>query len=182
MRPATVTDGRAGGESRVGCVRRYSRGLSGKSRHGLPTDTTGMTSIKTMKRRGELSVVVLVVGTVLTVSSVSAGATELSKKSRGPCGTCGPCRGAAGTVTAYGDTGCGPRYCGAKHHELPGPDPCDACNRWRGCNGAHEMPDMLAPWQLPPGRGFQTAAEIGYAGNGGGGPCLECRQPIYRFW
>ena len=49
-------------------------------------------------------------------------------------------------------------------------------------NGAQERPEMLAPWQLPPGRGFQTAAEIGYAGNGGGGACLECRKPIYRLW
>ena len=41
---------------------------------------------------------------------------------------------------------------------------------------------MLAPWQLPPGRGFQTAADVGYSGNGGGGACLECRKPLYRLW
>jgi hypothetical protein len=27
-----------------------------------------------------------------------------------------------------------------------------------------------------------SAADVGYAGNGGGGACLECRKPIYRLW
>lgn len=128
-----------------------------------------------------LCVVLMAVFCGLARESQPAAASEL-KKGCGPCRACGPCGGAGGTVTPYGDTGCGPRYCGAKHDETWSPDPCDACNRWRGCNGAGERPDMLAPWQLPPGRGFQTAAEIGYAGNGGGGPCLECRSPIYRLW
>ena len=52
----------------------------------------------------------------------------------------------------------------------------------RGCNGAQELPEMLAPWQLPPCRGFRSAADVGYAGNGGGGPCLECWSPFYRLW
>jgi hypothetical protein len=129
-----------------------------------------------MKSTLRFCVMLLVVG--CGMASLPAAAAELKK----PCHSCGPCGGAGGAVTPYGDTGCGPRYCGAKHDELCGPDPCDACNRWRSCNGAHERPDMLAPWQLPPGRGFQTAAEIGYAGNGGGGACLECRKPIYRLW
>ena len=35
-----------------------------------------------------------------------------------PCGKCSHCkRTAAGNETPYGDTGCGPRYCGAKHDE-----------------------------------------------------------------
>ena len=72
-------------------------------------------------------------------------------------------------TTPGGDTGCGPRYRGEKH-EPSRPDPCDACNRWRGCNGAREMPEMLAPWQLPPGRGFQPPAACGYRA----GPCREC--------
>jgi hypothetical protein len=85
-------------------------------------------------------------------------------------GACHACRGGmAGATTPCGDTGCGPRYCGEKH-EPSRPDPCDACNRWRGCNGAREMPEMLAPWQLPPGRGFQPAAAFGYRA----GPCRTC--------
>jgi hypothetical protein len=139
----------------------------------LPTETIGMKS--TLR----FCVMLLVVGCGMAMASFPAAAAELLKK---PCHSCGPCGGAGGTVTPYGDTGCGPRYCGAKHDELCGPDPCDACNRWRGCNGAHERPDVLAPWQLPPGRGFQTAADVGYAGNGGGGACLECRKPIHRLW
>ncbi|MFM7292902.1 MAG: hypothetical protein ACKOWG_20425 [Planctomycetia bacterium] len=126
--------------------------------------------------------ILLLVGGGITFFSHPAAASELLKKDCGPCRACGPCGGAAGASTPYGDTGCGPRYCGAKHDEPWTPDPCDACNRWRGCNGARERPDMLAPWQLPPGRGFQTAAQVGYAGNGSGGPCLECREPVYRLW
>ena len=64
--------------------------------------------------------------------------------------------------TPCGDTGCGPRYRGAVHEEANCPDPCDACNRWRGLSGVREMLDMLAPWQLPPGRGFRSPAEMGY--------------------
>ena len=85
------------------------------------------------------------------------------------CRTCGP--SVAGMETPYGDTGCGPRYCGEKH-EPSRPDPCDACNRWRGCNGAMQGPDMLAPWQLPPGRGFMTAEQLGYATWAG---CRTCK-------
>ena len=162
---------RQGQENRAEYMRQVGRGHADGSRRGSRTETTGM------KSTFRLCVMVAAVA----VAAMSAQAAEL-KKGSAPCGRCGPCGGAGGTVTPYGDTGCGPRYCGAKHAELCGTDPCDSCNRWRGCNGAHERPDMLAPWQLPPGRGFQTAAEIGYAGNGGGGPCLECRSPIYRLW
>lgn len=69
--------------------------------------------------------------------------------------------------TPYGDTGCGPRYCMPPTHI----DPCDSCNRWRGCNGVREMPDLLAPWQLPPGRGFRSAEQVGYDTRG---TCQEC--------
>jgi hypothetical protein len=134
-----------------------------------------------MKSTLRLCVMLLVLGCGFAIAATPAAASEL-KKSRGPCGACGPCGGAGGMTTPYGDTGCGRRYCGAKHDEPCGTDPCDACNRWRGCNGAHERPDMLAPWQLPPGCGFQTAAQVGYAGNGGGGACLECRAPSYWLW
>ena len=86
------------------------------------------------------------------------------------CQTCGPCGGAAHATTPYGDLGCGPKYCGAVHDDPCGVDPCDSCNRWRGCNGAREMPEMLAPWQLPPGRGFRSGADVGYRP----GPCTAC--------
>jgi hypothetical protein len=157
--------------SRAGCGRCSRQSQPDGSRSGSPTETTVMKSTNRFA-------IALLVGFWSGAAALPASAAEFNT----PCRTCGPCGGAGGTVTPYGDTGCGPRYCGAKHDELCGPDPCDACNRWRGCNGARERPDMLAPWQLPPGRGFQTAAEIGYSGNGGGGPCLECRSPIYRLW
>ena len=125
-----------------------------------------------------LRVAVLSVGVaaILFAQPVVAG-----EPSRG-CRSCGPCGGAGGQMTPYGDTGCGPRYCGAQHADPCGVDPCDSCNRWAGCNGAREMPDMLAPWQLPPGRGFRTAAELGYDGGGGGGICADCRRPWYLLW
>ena len=80
------------------------------------------------------------------------------------------CRGCRGATTPCGDTGCGPRYHGAVHEEPNTPDPCDACNRWRGCNGVRQSADMLAPWQLPPGRGFQSPEQVGWWG----GPCRTC--------
>lgn len=74
------------------------------------------------------------------------------------CPSCGP--GAGGSL--YGNTGCGRRYWGAVHEEGWCPDPCDQCGRWRGCHGAMPGLDMLAPWQLPPGRGFMTPEQVGY--------------------
>lgn len=120
---------------------------------------------------------------VLLASGMAAVPLQTQAAEAGSaCRHCGPCGGVGGTTTPYGDTGCGRRYCGAKHDEPWTPDPCDACNRWRGCNGAREMPEQLAPWQLPPGRGFRNAADVGYLGNGGGGPCTECWTPWYRLW
>lgn len=75
------------------------------------------------------------------------------------CRACGP--GVAGAETPYGDTGCGPRYRG-EIHEPSCPDPCDACNRWRGHHGGAQAAERLAPWQLPPGRGFMSAEQVGY--------------------
>ena len=95
-----------------------------------------------------------------------------------PCGACSHCKKtAAGNETPYGDTGCGPRYCGAKHEECWAPDPCDACVRWKGCNGARQMPEKLAPWQLPPGRGFQSGADVGYRA----APCGTCNPCGPKF-
>jgi len=170
-----VAESRLGWAKRADCPRRYRRSRSCRSRSGSPTETTGMRS--TLR----LCVILVLIGCGIAVASLPAVATEL-KKGCNQCGSCGPCGGAGGSVTPYGDMGCGPRYSGAKHDEPWSPDPCDGCNRWRGCNGAHEGQDMLAPWQLPPGRGLQTAADVGYAGNGGGGPCYECRAPRYWCW
>ena len=89
---------------------------------------------------------------------------------------CGRCGGtAAGESYPCADAGCGPRYCGPWH----GPcDPCDGCNRWVGANGARQGPELLAPWQLPPGRGFTAPADLGYQRPigvcGEGGPCAAC--------
>lgn len=83
--------------------------------------------------------------------------------------------GVAGTTTPCGDCGCGPRYWGPWH----GPcDPCDACGRWRGCNGATQGAEQFAPWQLPPCRGFTRPADLGYTRTigvcGEGEPCEAC--------
>lgn len=90
-----------------------------------------------------------------------------------PCRHCG--RTAAGTP--FVASGCGPRYWGAVHDEPNVPDPCDACGRWRGCGGDVRGPEMLAPWQLPPGRGFRSPSHLGYAA----GPCRDC-GPTLRPW
>jgi hypothetical protein len=108
-------------------------------------DTYGMRG-HTVESRG----VVAIIASLLLAAAAEAGNVF-------HCPTCGP--GAGGSP--YGNTGCGRRYCGEKH-EPSCPDPCDACARWRGCNGATQGPDMLAPWQLPPGRGFMTAEQVGY--------------------
>ncbi len=75
--------------------------------------------------------------------------------------------------------GCGPRYWGAYHSEPLRCDPCDACNRWRGYCGGHEMQEMLLPWQMAPCRGFRPPAEAGY------GPvsvCRGCKTPTSVWW
>ena len=69
---------------------------------------------------------------------------------------CGSCGGLAAT-----DCGCGPRYWGEKDERGP-PDACDGCARWRDCHGSMPTPEWLAPWQLPPGRGFRGGAAVGY--------------------
>lgn len=84
----------------------------------------------------------------------------------GPCGHCG--HSACGRD--YGGTGCGPRYWGAVHEDPHCVDPCDGCARWRGCHGVRQPPDMLVPWQLPPGRGFLSAEQVGWVP----GPCMTC--------
>ena len=125
----------------------------------------------------------------LAVVSLACQPTWLPAAGHGPKGhahkghahtgsACGCQPTAAGAETPCGDTGCGPRYWNAVHDEIWVPDPCDACNRWYGCNGVRQMPDMLAPWQLPPGRGFMSAEDVGYRAPG---PCTTCRPGCW-FW
>ena len=94
-----------------------------------------------------------------------------------PCRTCGPqpgfLRSPLGETTPCGSQGCGPRYWGPRSEEPCGPDPCSNCNRWHDCNGASRGPDLLVPWQLPPGRGFMDPAEVGYITEN---PCDDCNK------
>ena len=80
------------------------------------------------------------------------------------------CRGETAAHAAYDGSGCGPRVWGPVHEPVDGIDQCDACARFRGCHGYRQMPDLLAPWQLPPGRGFRPAQACGYAVR----PCTAC--------
>lgn len=65
-------------------------------------------------------------------------------------------------MPSWNGSGCGPRYFGARHEESNCPDPCDCRARWVDCHGNRQLPDMLAPWQLPPNRGFQPAEHFGW--------------------
>ncbi len=129
---------------------------------GGMTDTNGMRN-RTVRYRCLVLAVSLVAGIVAAVAV--AGGHH--------CGRCGGSE--AGTPYPYGDLGCGPRYCGPEHWR----DPCDACGRWVGCNGVRQGPELLAPWQLPPGRGFTPPAALGYGRPigvcGEGAPCSDCR-------
>jgi len=72
--------------------------------------------------------------------------------------------------TPFAGTGCGPRVYGPCHEPVGPIDQCDACARFSGCEGYRQRPEMLAPWQLPPGRGFQPPEALGYVPE----PCAEC--------
>jgi hypothetical protein len=93
----------------------------------------------------------------------------------------GPCRGcgdtAAGQEYQCRDGGCGPRYFGAVFEELPWKDPCD-CQGNR-CDVPQGL-DMLAPWQLPPCRGFTPPKHLGYGPTQGvcdnPGKCHPCTK------
>lgn len=74
-----------------------------------------------------------------------------------PC----PVARSAGGETFAG-SGCGPRVYGPCHEPVGPIDQCDACARFRGCHGYRQLPELLAPWQLPPGRGFQPPEALGY--------------------
>jgi hypothetical protein len=82
---------------------------------------------------------------------------------------CFGCRETAGG-SSYGATGCGPRVYGPCHEPVGPIDQCDACARFAGCEGYRQTPEWLAPWQLPPGRGFRPPEAFGYLP----GPCADC--------
>jgi hypothetical protein len=49
--------------------------------------------------------------------------------------------------------------------------PLAVCAGWHAWAAGHsDFQNMLAPWQLPPGRGFQTAEQMGWRS----GPCTTC--------
>jgi hypothetical protein len=120
-------------------------------------------------------VAVVVVSAVVSGLVFAPAAAGLEPLIRPPCGTAG------GETFAGGGVGCGPRYCGAKH-ESYGCDPCDACNRWVGCDGTRQLPETLAPWQRAPGRGFEPPTVP--CGNGlspcGASPCATCAAEAGR--
>ena len=132
--------------------------------HVASSSATRATDTQRMTR-----IFVVIMLTVAAVALVPAGT-----RAGDPCGKCSACKQtAAGDETPCGDTGCGPRYCGAVHDESRCPDPCDCSGRWRGCNGTRQGPEKLAPWQLPPGRGFQSGEDVGYLAPRCGG-CQTC--------
>ena len=119
-------------------------------RPALTTDTTGMGHVV-----GKLGGACLVV--VVTAALAEAG------------WPCFGCRDTAGG-TSYGCRACGPRVYGPCHEPVGPVDQCDACARFAGCEGYRQQPEMLAPWQLPPGRGFRPPEAFGYRS----GPCGDC--------
>lgn len=92
-------------------------------------------------------------------------------------GHCHACRGSAAHAAFDGPV-CGPRVYGPCHEPVGPIDQCDACARFAGCEGYRQMPELLAPWQLPPGRGFRPAESFGYMS----GPCGECAACAPRGW
>ncbi len=101
-------------------------------------------------------------------------------------GECRKCKGPYGGKTSpCGDTGCGPRYWGAFCDEPFHPDPCNCRNEWAG--GCFQSPslDLLAPWQMPPGKGFWSPKQCGYTTECACHTCgprgwLHCLKP--RYW
>lgn len=114
---------------------------------------------------------------VVLVGSLAAGAAAARAGGHG-----GRCGDAAFATTPCGDLGCGPKVYGPFHEPVGPRDPCDACARWRGCNGTGGGLDMLTPWQLPPGRGFQPPSACGYASRGCGSCAGGCRHWFPTFW
>lgn len=92
-------------------------------------------------------------------------------------GWCHDCRGTA-SGESYDGTGCGPRVYGPAHEPVGPIDQCDACARFAGREGYRQTPELLAPWQLPPGRGFRPPEAFGYWT----GPCGDCAPRWAWSW
>jgi len=143
---------------------RYQRLVLSQSSRPLPTDVPVMNM---------LNFQTITLFAVLTCLQAAAVETVTA-------GECRACRGPFGGKTMpREDTGCGPRYWGAFWDEPNCPDPCDCRNQWRG--GPFQSPslDLLAPWQLPPGRGFWSPQQCGYATEG---HCHTCGQSWWPHW
>lgn len=119
-------------------------------RGALTTDTTGMRNVV-----GKLG------GAILAVALMGGMAVAGSPCHAGRCSAAG---------STYDGGACGPRVYGPCHEPVGPIDQCDACARFAGCEGYRQTPEMLAPWQLPPGRGFQPPEAFGYRT----GSCDEC--------
>jgi len=117
---------------------------------------------------------------VVVLAGLCLGGLVGQAQAEVPCQSCQKCGPSGhGETTPCGDTGCGPRYRGPRHDEPGWPDPCDECNSWRDCNGVSRPPEMLAPWQRAPGRGFQAPEEVGYIVDN---PCDTCHQCCLWKW
>ena len=129
-----------------------------------------MNTLTSAGRRPAAPLAVLVVATLAVIGLVRPA-------SAWPFRNCGPQPGfltsAVGETTPCGSEGCGPRWWGPRSAEPCAPDPCDTCNRWHDCYGRSRGPDLLAPWQLPPGRGFMAPADVGYISEN---PCDDCNK------
>lgn len=125
----------------------------------------------------------IVLGIVLVALLICSLGQFVSTASAGECRKCkGPY---GGKTSPCGDTGCGPRYWGAFCDEPFSPDPCNCRNEWAG--GCFQSPslDLLAPWQMPPGKGFWSPKQCGYATECACQTCgpkglLHCFKP--RYW
>ena len=149
---------------------RYQRLAFARPHHRKSTD------ILSMKTTTQRLTVLCVILTGLFGLALQVAAAGECRACRGPYG---------GKTTPCGETGCGPRYWGAFWDEPNCPDPCDCRNEWRGGQFKSPSLDLLAPWQLPPGKGFWTPEQCGYATEGhchscGHGWCPRWLTP--RWW
>lgn len=139
------------------------RMISFNSMSGTP-DAIGLTRMTTWG--AALAIAVTATCAWISPAGADGHCAQCERKAGGHCAACGPTVGGQD----YGHTGCGPRYWGAVYEDPHCVDPCDSCNRWRGPHGVRQGPDLLAPWQLPPGQGFLSAEQVGWVS----GPCSTC--------
>ena len=143
---------------------RYQRLAFARPHHRKSTD------IQSMKTTTQRLTVLCVILTGLFGLALQVAAAGECRDCRGPYG---------GKTTPCGETGCGPRYWGAFWDEPNCPDPCDCRNEWRGGQFKSPSLDLLAPWQLPPGKGFWTPEQCGYATEG---HCHSCGHSWCPRW